>query len=176
MSAVDEYREARGGSFYTVTALVITMKADAAIAELETELKKAQLEISRLDDNITELEAALTDRQEAYTALHKRWTEAEAELAVLKHNMNAGTPGHALGYDCELETRILKKELAELRQHYNIREKAKEAELAKTKWMLNEACAYVAVHTVSDGPTFDDCDVAEIMADLERRWAERETG
>jgi len=39
VSAVEDYREAREGSFYKVTALTITMKADAAIAELEAEIE-----------------------------------------------------------------------------------------------------------------------------------------
>jgi len=38
MSAVEEYRAAREGDLHTVTALTITMKADAAIAELEEQI------------------------------------------------------------------------------------------------------------------------------------------
>jgi len=62
MSAAEDYREAREGSIYRVTAMTITMKADAAIAELE---------------------AALTYKTEHADTLHKAWEQAEAEVSAL---------------------------------------------------------------------------------------------
>ena len=66
MSALDDYLEAREGSLYAVTALTITMKADAAIAELQAEVaewKNAAQQETRVVVHLKAELAELRDRK-----------------------------------------------------------------------------------------------------------------
>jgi hypothetical protein len=88
MSAIDDYRRADQFFDQFEKPYIDEEKADAAIAELEAEnlslIQKTGEIAGGYEAALQQAEAALTDRQEAYQALHKRWVQAEAELAALK--------------------------------------------------------------------------------------------